>query len=137
MEEILLKVKWSAIQIEIWENVKTYTKLILDGHIKEFLKYFHKDYSAWNCYEPLPVGKNDIINELKDFYQPEVISYDTIPISINIFNDIAIVHYFYSVTFKNADGMEKSKYSHNTDVLIRQKKKWLIIGDNGGLTRVS
>ena len=35
----------SPKQKEVWGNVETYTNLIMKGDVKEFLKYFHNDYS--------------------------------------------------------------------------------------------
>jgi len=47
----------SPKQREVWCNVETYTSLIMKGEVKEFLKYFHKDYSGWNYKAFLPIKK--------------------------------------------------------------------------------
>ncbi|MEN8192116.1 MAG: nuclear transport factor 2 family protein [Bacteroidota bacterium] len=135
MKSLLPKEEWSIAQKKIWKNIETYTKFIMNGDTKKFLDYFHKDYSGWNYYEPLPVNKTDVINELQYFQKPEVVSYDIIPIAINIFNDVAIVHYYNSTHYKNAEGKEKIKQGRNTDILLKQKDKWILIGDYGGILK--
>ena len=49
---------------------------------------------------------------------------------IKIIKDIAIVHYSYSVIYKNEDGSEKEKSGLNTDILLKQDEKWMIIADH-------
>ena len=119
----------SPKQREVWDNVKNYTELIMKNDVTNFLVYFHKDYSSWNYHELIPINKNDIKNELENFPQRKISSYNIIPVSINIFNDVAIVHYFYTANYKNTDGQEKEKKRRNTDILLKQKDKWVLIGD--------
>jgi ketosteroid isomerase-like protein len=45
---------------------------------------------------------------------------------------VAIVHYYYSAAYKNTDGKEKVKKGRNTDILLKQKDKWVLIGDHVG-----
>ena len=62
----------------------------------------------------------------------KVIWYELIPLAISIFKEVAIVHYIYSVKYQDANGNEKEKSGKNTDMLIKEKNKWLIIADNIG-----
>ncbi len=131
MANLITKQNWNSKQKEIWRNVETYTNLIMTGNVKEFLEYFHKDYSSWNYYKPLPVNKNNIKNELQHLPKREIESYNITPVAIKVFDDVAIVHYYYSAVYVNKDGKEKSKNGCNTDVLLKQKDTWILIGDNG------
>lgn len=128
----ILKSNWTDKQKEIWKTIGTYTKLIIKGKTEDFLKYFHQDYSGRSYIESFPINKADITNELKYFAVREVISYKIIPISAEIFNDTAIAHYFYSVVYKNVSSIKKTKTAINTDILLKQKDKWVLIGDYGG-----
>lgn len=130
MTNILLQDKWTLEQIEIWENVETYTKLILQGEVKEFLQYFDENYTGWNNYEPIPLCKTDIKNELCTFPKREIISYLITPLSITVFNEVAIVHYYYSAVYKNSHKKSKEKLGRNTDILLKRKDKWVLIGDH-------
>jgi ketosteroid isomerase-like protein len=129
----LSKREWTEIQREIWKNVETYTNLIMKGDVEGFLDYFHKDYSGWNYCELMPVNKTDVKNELWRLPKRKIVSYNITPVAINIFNDAAIVHYYYSAAYKNTDGKEKAKKGRNTDILLKQKDKWILIGDHVGL----
>jgi len=129
----LSKREWTKTQKEIWINVETYTNLIMKGDVEGFLDYFHKDYAGWNYYELKPINKTDIKNELWLLPKREIASYKITPVAINVFNDIAIVHYYYSAAYKNTDGKEKTKKGRNTDILLKQEDKWVLIGDHVGL----
>lgn len=124
--------KWSESQKEIWKNVETYTGLITKGNVKEFIKYFHADYAGWNYCEFLPVSKADVENELSSIPKCRPSSYKITPVAINRFNDVAIVHYYYSTTYNNANGKQFEKKGRNTDIVLKQKDKWVLIGDHVG-----
>ena len=131
----LSKQEWTETQIEVWKNVESYTKLIMNGDVECFLEYFHSDYSGWNYYALMPVNKSNVKNELQQPPKQKIVSYNINPVAINIFNDVAIVHYYFSGAYKNVNGKEISKRGRNTDILLKQKNKWVIIGDHVGCCR--
>ena len=126
------KLEWTKTQKEVWGNVETYTNLIMKGDVEGFSDYFHNDFTGWNDLNLMPVSKTDIKNELRYLPQRKVVSYDIIPVAINIFKNVAIVHYYYSAAYKNTDGKEGAKKGCNTDILLKQKDKWVLIGDHVG-----
>lgn len=120
----------STEQNEVWENVKKYTSLIMQNDVKKFLKYFHKDYTGWNYKAFLPVKKTDIKNELLHLPKRKIIEYEIFPLSIQVVNKTAIVHYIYSAKYSDTNGKEKEKNGRNTDILIKQQNKWMIVADH-------
>ena len=123
---------WSNIQQEIWLNVENYTDLIIKGDVEGFLDYIHKDYSGWNYFDTLPTSKEDLKMELLELPKHKVNSYNLIPMTINIFNDFAIIHYYYSIDYLGEKGEKVNKRGRNTDILMRQKSKWVLVGDHVG-----
>ena len=130
MKKKQTKTKWTQVEKEIWEQVEFYTKLIIDGEVNQFLECFHKDYLGWNYFENHPISKDDIKNELSNLPSTKIISYNIDPVSIQVKNDVAIVHYKYSATFINSEGIEKSKSNRYTDILMKDEHKWVLIGDH-------
>ncbi len=124
--------EWSVEQKDVWQHVKMYTSSIMKGDVEGFLKYFHKNFLGWNYNQLLPVDKATIKDELLHLQKREIASYNITPVAINIFNDVAIVHYYYSVAYKEIDGKKKAKKGRNTDILLKQKVKWVLIGDHVG-----
>lgn len=120
----------SAEQKEVWGDVANYTRMIINNDTKEFLKYYHRDYIGLNYKVFLPIKKSDIKNELLHLPKRKINSYEIIPIAINIVNNVAIVHYSYSVVFKTVNGDLIEKSGLNTDILTKKNKKWLIIADH-------
>lgn len=121
----------NEIQKEVWNTVLIYTKLIKQGKIAEFLKYFHEDYTGWNNIEPLPVDKQAIEDEISK-RRPSKVDKDSniIPIKINVQDKLAIVHYYLSGRNIDDNTRELKRY---TDVLIKKENKWLLIADHFGI----
>ena len=134
MKSVLAQDEWTTIQQEIWRTVEKYTEFILKGDVEHFLEFFHEKYSGWNNYDLFPVSKNDIKNELLYLPKREINSYEITPLSVNIFNDIAIVHYYYSVDYKSKKGIRKTKNGRNTDILLKHNKNWQLVADHVGVT---
>lgn len=124
IEELSLKEK------DVWKNVEKYTQRIMKNDFKGFLKYLHNDYLGWNYTSFTPVKKSDIQNELLHLPKRKIIWYNLIPLAINVLNELAVVHYIYSVRYQGKDGVVKEKNGKNMDVLLKQKNNWLVIVDN-------
>jgi hypothetical protein len=54
------------------------------------------------------------------------------PVANRIFGDVAIVHYYYSMIYKDAEGKDKTDKGRWTDILLKQGNRWVMIGDHGG-----
>ena len=121
---------WTTEQSAVWKTVELYTEQILKGKLKEFLDSFHTKYSGMNYFENGEINKSDIEIELEKLPNFKIIAYQLFPISIQIINDLAIVHYNYSAKYRNEDGKEKTKNGRFTDILIKEEESWLIVGDH-------
>ncbi len=128
--------EWSAAQMEVWKNVETYNSLGMQKNLEGFLEYFHADYCGWEYGDPLPTNKADVRKYLEHsgWKTRMILISDIKPVAIKIHGNVAIVHYYYTVTQKDAEGKEKSSSGRWTDILIKQGNKWLMIGDHGGQT---
>jgi len=129
--------KFTNTQKEVWENVKTYTDLIIKGKTSEFLKYFHNDYSGWTNSETEPIGIEDIAEEL-DYSLPKHknVFYKIKPAAIKIHYDVAIVHYYFSSFVQSNSKNEEVKARHFTDILMKKNDKWVLIGDHAETRKV-
>jgi ketosteroid isomerase-like protein len=129
----LLGQEWSAEQKEVWKNVETYWDLDSKEDLEGFMSYFHDDYSGWYNLNPLPGDKAKARKFITHGYKTtETMIHDIQPVAINIHGNVAIVQYYYSRVFKDAEGKEKNENGHWTDILMKQGDKWVMIGDSGG-----
>lgn len=118
---------------EIWNNVMAYWELWAQRDIEGFLEYHHARYSGWNYDDFMHKNKNSTEKWLShDFTTKQVIAYDINAIDIKIHENVAVVHYYYSILEKNAQDTEKRRKGRKTDVLIKQEDKWVIVADHGG-----
>jgi hypothetical protein len=127
--------EWSAAQKEVWKNVEAYWALDAAGNLDGFMSYFHENYIGWELGEPMTANKTTVRKFIEHDYKTEkTVLYNITPVSINVFNNVAIVHYYYAEIVKDAEGKEKSRAGRWADVLMKQGDKWVLIGDHGGRT---
>ena len=127
--------EWSAAQKEVWKNVEAYNALADAGNIEGFMAYVHNDYLGWNYQSALPRDKATVRKFVEyGFMTSKTILTNIKPVAIGVFGNVAYVHYYYAVIYKDAEGKEKSESGRWTDILMKQGDKWVMIGDHGGRT---
>ena len=90
-------------------------------------------YSGWNYDAPMHSSKKSTREWMEHSFQStEVLVYDISAIDIKSHENIAIVHYYYSILERDANGVEVKSAGRKSDVLKRHGDKWLIIADHGG-----
>jgi ketosteroid isomerase-like protein len=130
--------EWSAKQKEVWKNVQQYWDLDAKQDLVGFMSYFHEDYLGWSKRSAFPGNKAMVRKWVGESYKnSKTIIIDLSPLAINIFNDVAIVHYYYSQLTENKEGKRKPEQGRWTDILMKQGDKWVLIGDQGGMDQSS
>ena len=125
--------EWSAAQKEVWKNVQTYWDLEAKHDLDGFMGYFHEDYVGWSKRSSFPGNKAQVRKWVAESHKnSKTIITDLSPLTINIFEDVAIVHYYYSQLTENKEGKRTNEKGRWTDVLMKQGNKWVLIGDQGG-----
>ena len=125
--------EWSKDQQEVWKNVNEYWSLMAKGDIEGFLGYFHDDYLGWSNDGPVPHTKDDSRKYFDFFYKGmKTPFYNITPVGIRVIDDLAVVHYYYTMITESADGKRKSEEGRWTDVLVKKGGKWVMIADHGG-----
>ena len=124
---------WSDAQKEVWKNVEKYWEISAKEDLDGFMSYVHDDFLGWATGQWVPTNKADRrVGIERTFATTESVFYYLKPVGIRIFGDVAIVHYFYTDTSKDAKGEEKTVWGHWTDILMKQGDRWVMIGDAGG-----
>jgi ketosteroid isomerase-like protein len=127
--------EWSEEQKEVWKTVETYADLAAKGDVEGFLDHFHDDFSGWINSMALPTNKSTRRKFISHNWKTtKTLVQDLQPVGINIFDNVAIVQYYYSEVLKDAEGKEINESGRWTDILMKQGDKWIIIGDHGGST---
>jgi ketosteroid isomerase-like protein len=127
--------EWSAAQKDVWKNVEAYWALYAQGDVEGFLAYFHTEYRGWSNQDALP-GTKAIARKFLSYgmKNTKTLVYDVRPVAIQIYGDIAFVHYYYTTIEKEVEGKAKTVSGRWTDILTKQGDKWVMIGDHGGQT---
>jgi ketosteroid isomerase-like protein len=67
----------------------------------------------------------------RDFAASKSECYSLKPAGIRVHGDVAIVHYFFTMVSRDAEGDEETVFGHWSDILMKQGNKWTMIGDAG------
>jgi ketosteroid isomerase-like protein len=125
--------QWSPAQQEAWQTVEAYWQCFAEGDAECFLTYLHDDFSGWTNTNALPRDKEDMSLYLPlGFETSQTLLHDVDPVAINVHDNVAIVHYYYSRTFVDSSGARKSDTGRWTDILKKQGDRWVMIADHGG-----
>ncbi|OVE79578.1 hypothetical protein BVY01_02170 [bacterium I07] len=124
---------WSKEQKEVWTIIEKYTEHGAKGDIEELSKYFHKDFSGWSTEGQIPTDYDTRLKFMKYYSDKvKVLLYDLKPLSITVFENVAVIHYVSTSIYKIGDEPEKFDQSKWTDILLKQGAKWVLIADHGG-----
>ena len=125
--------EWSKEQKEVWKNVETYWDFSAKGDVEGFQSYFHDDFSGWSNKNALPTNKTSRRKFLSHIFKTrKIIVQEIQPVGINIYDNVAIVQYYYSRILEDSEGKEKNMNGRWTDILMKQGDKWVMISDHGG-----
>jgi len=92
----------------------------LDG----FMSYFHEDYIGWSKRNAFPGNKAVVRKWVKEsFKDSKTLITDISPLTINLFGNVAIVHYYYSQLIGNKEGKRTNEQGRWTDILMKQGDK--------------
>ena len=124
---------WDAKQKEVWQNVTDYWVLDDKHDLDGFMNYFDDGYMGWSYDTEKPMNKTSVREAVQKDYAEENTSTSKLePLSIWVDDDIAVVHYKYARTMKDASGSDVTRNGRWTDVLKRKGNKWVLVADHGG-----
>jgi hypothetical protein len=125
--------EWSAGQKEVWQDVNDYWALFAKGDLEGFSSYLHEKFSGWPSASIHPQDKAERVKFINYFLpKSKVVFYTLTPAAIVVHDNVAVVHYFYYMVSKDADGVENTDQSGWTDILVKEGDKWVLIADCGG-----
>lgn len=125
--------EWSAEQAEVWAAIETCDRLFREQRIEKAADCIHDDFSGWLYSEPVPRGKDNFEKVGSYFVKTrEVVAGELRPIDILVYDNFAIIHYFYIEVSKDKDGEEDYNQGRWTDIMIKENGKWRWIADHGG-----
>lgn len=125
--------KWSAEQAEVWSAIEACNAHFREKRMEDAMDCIHDDFSGWLYSEPVPRGKDNFEKVGQYFVTTrDIVAGELRPIDILVYDDFAIIHYFYIEVTKDKDDTEEYNQGRWTDVMIKEKGKWRWIADHGG-----
>jgi hypothetical protein len=125
--------EWTKAQLEVWQVVEDGWTKWKAGDISGMTASIHDKYQGWSYDSPLPMSKAQVIQwyqAMKDMMKAE--NFELNPARIVVMENAAVVDYYYmySATMTMGDKKEqKMMQGKNAEFYIKEKGKWLLIGD--------
>tara|TARA_B100000686_G_scaffold112835_1_gene120489 strand:+ start:32877 stop:33392 length:516 start_codon:yes stop_codon:yes gene_type:complete len=125
---------FSKSEQKVIDAVNNYWKISAGKNKEAWKDVFHKSYKGWNKNNKALSNKAMITKWIDyNWGKNEVLYWDINPIGVQIYDDVAIVHYYYSMVTKNKQ-TDKTTNSDGrwTDILLNEKGNWKLVSDHGG-----
>ena len=125
--------EWTDEQKEVWQVVEDFWANWEKGDPEAAFAFVHDSYLGWNNEEPMPMSKAKWFNSVEK-YSPFVSEqdYDIALARIFVHDDVAVVHYYFAFSFLFTKGEKKKHISYDgkwTEFFIKEKGKWMLLGD--------
>lgn len=126
---------WSKEQKAVWDYVESYTKAYQNGDYDKFMAAVHEDYKGFPNRAIVPVNKTTMGKYVKMGMEMMEVPFSNLtPLSIQVYDDLAVVHYLFHGFVKEKGSEDvKEEAGRWTDVLMKDDGKWYLIADHGGV----
>jgi ketosteroid isomerase-like protein len=118
-------------QTAVWQMEETYWRLVAAGNVEDYVALWHDDFVGWPCFSWTPTGKANIgswVEEIRD--NDWSLTYELKPEAVQLFRDVAVVHYSAEYIFGYGDGTSKGEgdWRKFTHTWMKVGDDWQIIG---------
>lgn len=125
--------EWSAEQMDVWKGVQSYWDAGSTADAAALLAYWDDSYYGWSYDNEAPGTKADASKSFNYWLKKGKEQYHILtPARIWVSGDFAYVHYYYLQVTESADGKSNTEKGRWTDILMKKKGKWMLVGDHGG-----
>ena len=125
---------WSAAEREVLQALDACLQTEVDRDMQAQLDCAHDDFLGWRNDLPALRDKAFMTGNIQRTYETgdPLIGFSIQPLSVRVYGDIAIIHYYGYYYFRNDNGEDYDLRSRWTDVMLNDNGKWVWIADHGG-----
>ena len=125
--------EWSKEQTEVWKVVQDSWKGWKAKDASAVAASVHEKYQGWSDNDPLPIGKQSMIEWFNSMKDAMTFNYYNIePARIVVLNSTAVVDYYFyfNLTWKMGDKVESEDVKGKVvEFYVKEGGKWLLLGD--------
>jgi len=122
---------FSAEQKAVWQMEEDYWRIVASGDPDGYMALFHENFIGWPCTSETPKGTANSsawVKEIRD--NNWTLDYELRPEAVELFEDVAVIHYAAEYVFDYGDGTRKGdgdwrKFTHTWK---KYGDNWLLIG---------
>lgn len=118
-------------QEAVWQLEEAYWRYVSSGNVEAYVALWHDDFVGWPCFSWTPTRKVNIgswVEEIRD--NNWTLTYELRPEAVQLFGDVAVVHYAAEYVYGYPDGTSKGKgeWRKFTHTWMKVGESWQIIG---------
>jgi Domain of unknown function (DUF4440) len=124
---------YSEEEKAVWQVVEDMYTNWEAGDVDAIFSNVHKEYLGWNNSRPMPITYTKWVTSHKD--NNDMLTkrdFDIELARILVHDNVAVVHYYYSISYLYNDGDESHKVTSSgkwVEFFIKENGKWMLIGD--------
>lgn len=120
---------WSPQQLEVWKVSAGTWDMDQRKDFSWTENQVSDALSAWGNENPAPRNKASTARWHKyGTEQNAIVMHELAPLAVAISGDAALVHYYYTIATKNAEGKMTTTHGRCSDTLVRENGKWVFLG---------
>lgn len=121
---------WSKDQENTWKSIQEHWAHLVGGDTEKFLSYLHPHFTGFGHESPLLIDKESIRKWVGFWIKNTKIPvYELQPIYVSVHGNFAVVHYFI-FTLEVSETKSERVIRRYTSTCVKEKNKWLIIGNH-------
>ena len=126
--------KFSAEQQQVWDREEEYWRCVKARDAAGYVALWDEHFVGWPYRNAEPIGKDEIRSNTFPKWEGHTLqSIKVEPKAVQLFSDVAIVHYKVSTTYALQDGGAEVRTARITHTWRRTNGVWLIIGGMSAL----
>ena len=120
-------------QADVWSTIERQWEAEQQGHIEWVDDMLVENFAGWAKNAPAPRNKAStrMWSEFQD-HQGKTLEHELYPLSIIVYENVAIAHYLYTSAFQKKNGEVEVNNGRFTDILVRTEDGWKFLSWHGG-----
>jgi ketosteroid isomerase-like protein len=124
---------WSAEQKAVWQVIEDSNAAWAAGDLEGVYENTHADFTWWTYVTAAPGNRAAAMSyDGANIGRNKVVATDVQPLTVQVYDTFAVVHYYARSLSENADGERNFQEARVTDVFKKENGRWMLVANHWG-----
>jgi len=121
----LVAQEWSEEEQQLVDWLGRFADEAYVGDVDTYMAWFHPDFTAWDYSADAPIDMKSFREMASKFFGAyDSVELTSMPLSVQLIGDVAVMHLGYRETMKESDGVEVTLEGRWTATLKKEGDEW-------------